>query len=46
MLEEDATAIAGLLLGLNVIDCTFSMKDCNLDEPVKSNKIIINIFSS
>ena len=34
MLEEEAQVIAGLLVGLNVIDCNMGIKDEDLDKPV------------
>ena len=34
MLEEEAQVIAGLLVGLNVVDCNMGIKDENLDKPV------------
>jgi len=34
MLEEEAHVIAGLLVGLNVIDCNMGIKDEDLDKPV------------
>ena len=34
MLEEEAHVIAGLLVGLNVIDCNMGIKDEDLDQPV------------
>jgi len=36
MLEEEAQVIAGLLVGLNVIDCNMGIKDEDLDKPVMS----------
>ena len=36
MLEEEAQVIAGLLVGLNVIDCNMGIKDEDLDKPVIS----------
>ena len=38
MLDEDAHVIGGILVGLNVIDCSSSIKDQNLDEEV-CNKV-------
>ena len=34
MLEEEATVISGLLVGLNVIDVNLGIKDEDLDQPV------------
>jgi len=34
LLEEEAQVIAGLLVGLNVIDCNMGIKDEDLDKPV------------
>ena len=34
MLEEEGVVIAGLLVGLNVLDCNMCIKGDNLDEPV------------
>ena len=34
MLEEEAAVIAGLVVGLNIIDCNLSIKDEDLDTPV------------
>lgn len=34
MLGEEAQVIAGLLVGLNVIDCNMGIKDEDLDQPV------------
>ena len=38
MLEEEATVIAGLLVGLNVIDCNMAIKDEDLDQPVSDRR--------
>ena len=35
MLGEESMIISGLLVGLNVIDCSFSIKDEDLDQPVR-----------
>ncbi|CAH1794975.1 unnamed protein product, partial [Owenia fusiformis] len=34
MMEEEATVIGGMLVGLNVIDCTFCIKEEDLDQPI------------
>ena len=34
MLDEESHVVCGLMLGLNVIDCTFNIKDQDLDTPV------------
>jgi len=34
LMEDEGTVIAGLLVGLNVIDCTLGIKDEDLDQPV------------
>ena len=36
MLEDESIVIAGLLVGLNVIDCNMAIKDEDLDQPVGS----------
>ena len=36
MLDDEAIMIGGLLVGLNIIDCTFSIKDEDLDQPVST----------
>ena len=35
MLEDEGAVIAGLLVGLNVIDCNLGIKDEDLDQPVR-----------
>lgn len=42
MLEEEGTVIAGLLVGLNVLDCNICIKGEDLDQPV--SKIILIII--
>lgn len=34
MLDEEASVIAGLLVGLNIIDCNIVLKDEDLEQPV------------
>jgi len=34
LMADEGTVIAGLLVGLNVIDCTLGIKDEDLDQPV------------
>lgn len=34
MREEEASILSGLLVGLNVIDCSFNVKDEDLDKPL------------
>jgi len=34
MLNDEATVVAGLLVGLNIIDCNMFLKDDDLDRPV------------
>ncbi|XP_052266589.1 RUN and FYVE domain-containing protein 2-like isoform X4 [Dreissena polymorpha] len=34
LLEDEGTVIAGLLVGLNVIDCNLGIKDEDLDQPI------------
>lgn len=34
MMEEEGTVIAGLLVGLNVLDCNMCIKGEDLDQPV------------
>ena len=34
MMEDEGIVIAGLLVGLNVIDCNIGIKDEDLDQPV------------
>ena len=34
MLDEESHVIGGILVGLNVIDCSFNIKDANLDGEV------------
>ena len=34
MLEEEGVVIAGLLVGLNVLDCNMCIKGEDLDQPV------------
>jgi hypothetical protein len=34
LMEDEGTVIAGLLVGLNVIDCNLGIKDEDLDQPV------------
>lgn len=36
LMEDEGTVIAGLLVGLNVIDCNLGIKDEDLDQPVCS----------
>ena len=36
MMEEESVIISGLLVGLNVIDCSIGVKDEDLDRPVRS----------
>ena len=36
MMEDEGIVIAGLLVGLNVIDCNLGIKDEDLDQPVIS----------
>ncbi|ESO03035.1 hypothetical protein HELRODRAFT_80894, partial [Helobdella robusta] len=36
MMCEDALQLSGLLVGLNCLDCTFVVKQCNLDDEVGS----------
>ena len=40
-MEDEGIVIAGLLVGLNVIDCNLGIKDEDLDQPVR---IVIIIF--
>lgn len=42
MLDEDSHVIGGLLLGLNVIDFNFNIKDQTLDEPVRSIILVVH----
>ena len=37
MLEDEGEEIAGLLVGLNVIDCNMAIKDKDLDQPVSGH---------
>lgn len=46
MLEEEAQVIAGLLVGLNVIDCNLGIKDEDLDKPVKLSAIFTSILGA
>ena len=41
MLDEEAAVIAGLIVGLNIIDCNLSIKDEDLDTPVSQTTTII-----
>ena len=34
LMEDEGIVIAGLLVGLNVIDCNLGIKDEDLDQPV------------
>jgi len=34
MLADEATVVAGLLVGLNTIDCNMAVKDDDLDQPL------------
>lgn len=38
LLADEAGVIAGLLVGLNVIDCNVAIKDDDLDQPVGGNQ--------
>ena len=38
MLEDESIVIAGLLVGLNVIDCNMAIKDEDLDQPVSNRE--------
>ena len=40
-MEDEGIVIAGLLVGLNVIDCNLGIKDEDLDQPVRT---LITIF--
>jgi len=44
MLEEEAQVIAGLLVGLNVIDCNMGIKDEDLDKPVMLFVILFFLY--
>ena len=44
MLEDESIVIAGLLVGLNVIDCNMAIKDEDLDQPVSSVDFFLAIF--
>ncbi len=45
MMEDEGAVIAGLLVGLNVIDCNLGIKDEDLDQPVRRlQKILILYF--
>ena len=35
MLADEAAVVAGLLFGLNVIDCNMAVKDDDLDKPLE-----------
>jgi len=38
MMNDEATVVAGLLVGLNIIDCNMVLKDDgDLDRPVRSS---------
>ena len=41
LMEDEGVVIAGLLVGLNVIDCNLGIKDEDLDQPVKYSFFII-----
>ena len=42
MMEDEGIVIAGLLVGLNVIDCNLGIKDEDLDQPVTSQMTFEN----
>ena len=42
MVEDEGSVIAGLLVGLNVIDCNLGIKDEDLDQPVSNP---VNLFN-
>ena len=44
LMEDEGVVIAGLLVGLNVIDCNLGIKDEDLDQPVKYSFFIIWLF--
>ena len=42
MLNDEATVVAGLLVGLNIIDCNMVLKDdVDLDQPVCCNTYLV-----
>ena len=43
MMEDEGIVIAGLLVGLNVIDCNLGIKDEDLDQPVTTSQMHSNI---
>ena len=42
-MEDEGMVIAGLLVGLNVIDCNLCIKEEDLDQPV-STKVFLTLF--
>ena len=50
ILSEEGSVIAGMLVGINVIDCNFDLKGIDLDAQVcifwRSNSIFIELFFS
>lgn len=34
MFSDEAAIVCGLLVGLNMVDCSIGIKDNNLDQPV------------
>ena len=43
MLEDESIVIAGLLVGLNVIDCNMAIKDEDLDQPVSTYSLFFEV---
>ena len=43
MLEDESIVIAGLLVGLNVIDCNMAIKDEDLDQPVSTSSLFFEV---
>jgi len=42
MLNDEATVVAGLLVGLNIIDCNMVLKDDDdLDQPVRAQPALV-----
>lgn len=41
LLADEAGVIAGLLVGLNVIDCNVAIKDDDLDQPVGGSTALV-----
>lgn len=46
MMEDEGMVIAGLLVGLNVIDCNLCIKEEDLDQPVSTSKNLYSLSSN